>query len=211
MKNILIVVDMQNDFLYGNFSNKNAQKIAKPIFQEIIANTVPYDTIIFTKDTHEKEEFFTINEKGGFEGRWFASHCINPASRDIVYPLNEVCSISNSIIQVVSKNVFDGSQRIMDILNEIFPTEEEGYHFYICGVCTDICVLATAIGLTKEKLAKRITVLTDLCAGTSPKAHKTAVAALQSFQIETTTIKQIKKYKKNYEKYHSKENKNDRI
>jgi nicotinamidase-related amidase len=202
MKNILIVVDMQNDFIYGKFSNKNAQNIVNPIFQEIEQNTVPYDKIIFTKDHHERDEFITISpneNKITYEGYWFASHCIDSADMDIVYPISKAVKYHNTTFGL--KSQFDGSWRIMDILNECFPTEKEPYNIYICGVCTDICVLATAIGLTKYKNVRNITVLTDLCAGTSPKAHKTAVTALKSFGIETITIKQLKRKQKAYKTY----------
>ena len=202
MKNILVVIDVQNDFIYGKFSTKQAQNIVNPIFQEIEQNTVPYDKIIFTKDHHEKDEFITLSpneNKITYEGRWFDSHCTADADADIVYPISKAIRYSNTTVGL--KNYFDGSWRIIDILHEDYPTEREPYNIYICGVCTDICVLATAIGLTKYKNIKSITVLTDLCAGTNPKAHKIAVTALKSFGIETITTKQLKrknKYKKTY-------------
>ena len=61
MKHFLIVVDMQNDFIYGKFFNKNAQNIVNSVFQEINYNTVQYDKIIFTKDSHENDEFITVS------------------------------------------------------------------------------------------------------------------------------------------------------
>ena len=204
MKNILVVIDMQNDFIYGNFFNKKAQNIVNPIFQEIITNTVPYDKIIFTRDTHEDKEFDEINNNWNgttFEGRHFAQHCIDLADKDLVYPISKCVSLS--FTTNVLKNSFDGSKRIANALHEEYPTEKEGFHYYLCGVCADICVLATAIGLTKEKLTRKITVFTDLCAGTSPKAHKTAIAALKPFAIETITIKQLKKKQKEYKTYTS--------
>ena len=202
MKNILVVIDMQNDFVYGKFFNKNAQKIVNSIFQEIEQNTVPYDKIIFTKDSHEKDEFVTVSpnkNKITYEGRWCHPHCIDSADSDIVYPISKAIKYNNTTIGL--KNQFDGSWRVIDVLNECFPTEREPYNIYICGVCTDICVLATAIGLTKYKNVNSITVLTNLCAGTSSKAHKTAVTALNSFGIETITIKQLKRKQKEYKTY----------
>ena len=202
MKNILVVIDMQNDFVYGKFFNKNAQKIVNPIFQEINQNTVPYDKIIFTKDRHEKDEFITISSnenKITYEGRWFTPHCVDYADMDIVYPISKAIQYCNTTIGL--KSQFDGSWRIIDILSENYPTEKEPYNIYICGTCTDICVLATAIGFTKYNNIKNITVLTDLCAGTSHKAHKTAIAALKSFGIETITTKQLKRKQKAYKTY----------
>ena len=202
MKNILIVVDMQNDFIYGKFFNKNAQKIVKPIFQEITINTVPYDKIIFTKDTHNFDEFDTINsyQKTTYEGRCFPQHCTEIADSDIVYPLSKTIELPTTT--TLLKSTFDGSDRIINLVKEFYPTEkDDGFHIYICGVCTDICVLATAIGLTKFNLIKNITVITNLCAGTSTKTHMSAVAAMKSFKIDTKTTKQIKQKHKRYTKY----------
>ena len=184
MKNILVVIDVQNDFVYGKFSNKQAQNIVNPIFHEIIHNTVPYDKIIFTKDTHEYCEFDGINTPNlnTYEGRKFSQHCIDPADQDIVYPLSKAIGLPH--VSVGLKNQFNGAWRVMDMLKEEFPTEKEGFNIYLCGVCTDICVLATAIGLTKEKKVWNIIVRSDLCAGTSPKAHKTALAAMKPFNIK---------------------------
>jgi hypothetical protein len=116
--------------------------------------------------------------------------------------------------ETILKNIFDGSKRIVDFLVEEYGLDcgnlkiDTKFNFYICGVCTDICVLATAIGLTKYDCVHGITVLTDLCAGTSPKAHRAAVAAMAPFGIVTTTIKDIKKKHKKYSRY-NKESKND--
>lgn len=197
-KNILVVVDMQNDFIYGTFFNKNAHKIVKPIFNEIQFNTTPYDKIIFTKDTHENKDFNHINhyEKTNFEGLNFKKHCVADGDKDIVYPLSKCIPSEN--ITIGLKNHFDGSDRIVNILDEEYPTEKEGYNYFICGVCTDICVLATAIGLTKHKLTKNVTVITSLCAGTSKKAHKNAIEICKSFKIQTLNLLQFhKKYIKN--------------
>lgn len=185
-KNILIVVDMQNDFVYGKFFTKQAQNIVKPIFQEINIETVPYDKIIFTKDTHEINEFVGNEELSSYEGRLFDMHCVGKADIDLVYPLNK--TIENSNTTVGLKNSFDGSLRIENILQLCYPDTMTMFNFYICGVCTDICVLATAIGLTRLRETKSITVFTDLCAGTSPKAHKAAISAMKPFKINTTTI-----------------------
>ena len=208
-KNILVVIDVQNDFIYGKFSTKQAQNIVKNIYEEIRNSTVLYDEIIFTKDTHDFCDFFPT-EKATYEGYRVGQHCIRDTSGwDIVFPIKD-CSG-----QVILKDVFDGSKRIIDFLVEEYNLDwgslkgDTKFNFYICGVCTDICVLATAIGLTKYDCVHGITVLTDLCAGTSPKTHKTAVAAMAPFGIVTTTIKDIKKKHKRYSKIKKETSKND--
>jgi nicotinamidase-related amidase len=206
-KNILVVIDVQNDFIYGKFSTKQARNIVKDIYEEIRNNTVHYDEIIFTKDTHNSHEFFPT-ARATYEGNRFEEHCIYESGGwEIVFP---ICDVAG---EKIYKNTFDGSDRIIDYLKEEYhlnceAEEHTKFNFYLCGVCTDICVLATAIGLTKHDCVHSITVLTDICAGTSPKSHNTAVAAMAPFGIVTTTLQDIKKKYKEYSK-HNKESKND--
>ncbi len=188
-KNILIVVDVQNDFIYGQFSTKQARNIINPIFQEIYNSTAFYDTVIFTKDSHKKEEF-SNGKNLSYEGRHFNTHClVDTADTDIVYPLNPTKGM------VVLKDTFDGSLRIIEALKNKYPSEDI-YNIYICGVCTDICVVATALGFADLHSINEIAVISDLCAGTSPKGHKAALAALSPFGIKTYTTKQLKKIRK---------------
>ena len=208
-KNILVVIDVQNDFIYGKFSTKQAQNIVKNIFEEIRNTTVLYDEIIFTKDTHDFYDFFP-RTLATYEGYRVKSHCVrNTSGWDIVFPIKDCPG------EVILKDIFDGSKRIIDFLVEKYNLDwgslrgDAKFNFYICGVCTDICVLATSVGLTKYNCVNRITVLTDLCAGTSPKAHKTAVAAMAPFGIVTATIKDIKKKHKKYSKIKKESSQND--
>lgn len=189
VKNILVVIDVQNDFIYGKFSTKQAQKIVKKIFQEINFNTVPYDKVIFTKDTHNFSDFYP-RSKNTFENRLFPRHCERGTSGwDIVFPLLD-CDGDK-----ILKNQFDGSKRIIEYLEEEYPDfQNTKFNFYLCGVCTDLCVLATAIGLTKYQHINNIIVLKDLCAGTSPKKHRTAISALQPFGVLALSTTELQLY-----------------
>lgn len=187
IKNILIVVDMQNDFVFGQFATKQAQKIVPKIAQEIADKSYLFDRIIFTRDVHTSSEFVDSSAYPNqitYEGKWFSRHCRDSfAESEIVYPLKDFAEFSNST--VITKNCFDGSARIIDYLEEKYKIDLPNikFNFYIAGVCTDICVLATAIGLSNYAKANIIDILANKCAGTSPKAHRTALAAAKSYKI----------------------------
>jgi nicotinamidase-related amidase len=184
IKNILVVVDMQNDFVYGKFKNKNAEKIISKINYLISTYPELYDNILFTKDLHSPEEFKNGTLQS-YEGKTFSQHCLcNSGGADLVYPFKDF--LIEGINEEVYKNHFDGSKRIEDRLIEFYrkDVDKVKFNYTLCGVCTDICVLATAIGLTNRISTNQIEVLSCACAGTSPKAHKTALAAMKPFGIK---------------------------
>lgn len=56
MQKILIVIDMQNDFVTGPLGSEAAQVAAK----NIAAHINEYDTVIFTRDTHGPDYLDTL-------------------------------------------------------------------------------------------------------------------------------------------------------
>lgn len=67
MQKILIVVDMQNDFVTGSLGSEAVQMAAK----NIAAHINEYDTVIFTRDTHGPDYLDTL------EGKFLpVPHCI---------------------------------------------------------------------------------------------------------------------------------------
>ena len=58
MKDVLIVVDMQNDFIDGALGTKEAEAIVAPLAERIARHT---GDIYFTRDTHG-EDYLLTNE-----------------------------------------------------------------------------------------------------------------------------------------------------
>ena len=69
MNKILVVVDMQNDFLTGSLANESAVKVIPNIKREIESGK--YTHIIFTRDTHTEKYLETQEGK-----RLPVTHCI---------------------------------------------------------------------------------------------------------------------------------------
>lgn len=174
MKKLLVIVDMQNDFVTGSLANPDAEKIV-PGIVELIKNW--NGNIIVTQDMHFPD-FYLKSQEGK---RLPIEHCICGTEgflivKDIIDAINTKENIEEPIWIV--KNSF-GSQRLATCVYNI-PYDE----IYFCGTCTDICVISNAIICKTFDPEARIVVLKDLCAGTTPENHENALKAMKQCQID---------------------------
>lgn len=180
MKKILIVVDMQNDFVYGPLGSDEARTVAERI-EKKLSILGEDNTVIFTRDTHKEDYLDT------FEGKKLpVKHCIEGTEGwEIIPSLKENPHYSDR--PKVDKKTF-GCVYLPNTLYNCFGRsafdESADIELEICGVCTDICVVSNALLLRAHFPNMKITVLKDLCAGTSPEAHEAALEVMKNCQIE---------------------------
>lgn len=188
-KKFLIVVDMQNDFIYGPLGTAGSERIVPWVtkYVEKCANDPDYK-IFFTMDSHRSESYFDTHEGKNLP----VLHCADRSEGWDIIPELKPWHIApnhqnngNSII----KTSF-GSTSWYNIINEyLFEVdphhywENEELQFELIGVCTDICVLANAVILRATFSNSEIIVHDDLCAGSNADRHNSALAILDSQQI----------------------------
>ena len=188
---VLIIVDMQKDFVDGSLGTKEAQAIVPLVAETIEQMAVPDTVVIFTKDTHPENYMDTLEGKN-----LPVPHCIkDTAGHSIVdevfnaylnvidtyadayevYPMTEINPIR------VEKCTF-GSVELQNILfdiNERLGIEE----VTLMGLCTGICVMSNAI-LAKATLPEvPVNVIANCCACVTPESHKTALEAMKLCQV----------------------------
>ena len=169
MQNILVVVDMQNDFIDGALGTKEAVAIV-PAVKEKIEN---FDgKVIFTRDTHF-ENYMETQEGKNLP----VPHCIKGTEGwEIRFELMELCKE-----QPIDKLTF-GSSELGNILVEedkVNPIESITF----IGLCTDICVISNVM-IAKAFLPEvKIIVDAACCAGVSPETHKNALEAMKICQV----------------------------
>ena len=188
---VLIVVDMQKDFVDGSLGTKEAQAIVPLVAETIEQIAAPDNVIIFTKDTHPDNYMSTLEGKNlpvphcikGTAGHSIVDEVFNAYINVIdtyadayeVYPMTEINPIK------VEKPTF-GSIELQNILfdiNERMGIEE----VTLMGLCTGICVMSNAI-LAKATLPEvPVNVVADCCACVTPESHKTALEAMKLCQI----------------------------
>ena len=170
MSKALIIVDMQNDFITGALGSKEAQDIVDDIVK-CAEKDFKHDRIIATMDTHDKDYLDT------YEGKHLPiKHCIKNTPgwclEDRIYNIKDLFT--------VEKRSF-GSETLMHKLREDFFNLNT---VYLCGVCTDICVISNALMIRSMLPEVKVVVFSNLCAGTTPEAHEAALKVMQSCQVE---------------------------
>ena len=172
MKNCLIIVDMQNDFIDGSLSNKSAQDIIPAILEEL--RTGGYEHIVFTRDTHTKNYLNTPEGK-----RLPVEHCImGTEGWELNQEILEDACFGCDSISFFDKPTF-GSLGLLSHIQSQGDFDE----VVVCGTCTDICVVSNVLILKTMKPDLNITVLGNACAGLTPEKHQAALEVMKSCQI----------------------------
>lgn len=169
---VLLVIDLQNDFVDGALGNEGNDKIVEPI-EKLVGEFK--GEVIFTRDTHEE------NYLESLEGKHLpVTHCIiNTHGWEIKIPTKGK--------KIIDKPSF-GSYELVDYLRGL-DKKEKIENIYMVGICTDICVLSNAVMIKNALLDAEVTVIEDLCMATSEKAHKASLVAMKSCQVNIIKAK----------------------
>ncbi len=169
MKDYLIVVDMQNDFIDGSLGTKEAEAIVSGVGEKIRG----FDgDVIFTRDTHAEAYLDTQ------EGRRLpVVHCVKGspgwqirAGLETIRP----CT-------VIDKPTFGSAE--LGVLLAQRDLEEKIGSITLIGLCTDICVISNALLIKAFLPETPIIVDAACCAGVTPKSHRNALEAMKMCQI----------------------------
>ena len=178
MSKLLVVVDMQNDFIDGTLGTKEAQSIVPNVvkkLEEYDASDEEID-VVFTMDTHDSN-YMNTEEGKNLPVR----HCIRGAKGwRIKKSLLDVCDSALSIIQ---KDTF-GSEDLLDNLSRYDYSNKSYDEIELVGLCTDICVISNAIICKTAQPNAHIVVDASCCAGVTPHSHDVAIEAMKTLQIE---------------------------
>ena len=186
---IVIVVDMQNDFIDGALGSPEAQAIV-PVMVDRLKELDDGNTLLFfTKDTHSADYLNTqegknlpvthcIEETPGWSINKQISSYVDYNSNFLTY------STFNIRKSRVLKHTF-GSIELADTIRELVyeKSDIEIDEIILMGVCTDICVISNAMLLKAYCPEVPITVDASCCAGVTPESHKNALAAMKMCQI----------------------------
>lgn len=173
MNRLLIVVDMQNDFVDGALGTQEA----KEIVANVLAKVRGFDgTVIYTRDTHEADYLTTQ------EGTLLpVEHCIRgSAGWNLIGPLAGMAEADGS--KVFDKVTF-GSKELIAYLVELDKKDPIG-RIELIGLCTDICVISNALAIKAWLPEVPIVVDAACCAGVTPETHENALRAMSVCQVE---------------------------
>lgn len=172
MKNILAVIDMQNDFITGPLSTERSLTAAENTARKI--NRFHGD-IFLTLDTHF-DDYENTNQGRAVPVR----HCISGSEGQSLYP-DIVNALQGKKYEIIRKSAY-GSFALAAKISE--HVQNDTFSLEIVGVCTDICVISNALILKTFFPRANISVVADCCAATSKDAHFAALTVMRSCQIE---------------------------
>ena len=187
MQNILIVVDMQNDFIDGALGTKEAAAIVPKVEEKIR----DFDgKVFFTRDTHETYYLETQEGKN-----LPVPHCIR--GTDGWQIREELDALRKT--EPIDKETF-GSTDLAGELVALNEDEEIG-SITLVGLCTDICVISNALLIKASLPEVPICVDATCCAGVTPESHENALKAMDECQKRHTRQEGWKERKEeSYEK-----------
>lgn len=177
MNKLLVIVDMQNDFISGALGSSDAVGIVPCVEKKI----VHWDgDIVCTLDTHH-EDYLDTNEGK----RLPVVHCVKDSDG---WQINDrICvsiKASKKPVKVFTKETFGSIE-----LSEYIQKQNYDYIEFV-GLCTDICVISNVM-LTKALLPEStIVVDAECCAGVTKDRHNNALSAMKMCHIDIINYKE---------------------
>lgn len=170
MRDVLLVVDMQNDFIDGALGTKEAVSIVSNVKKKI----EDFDgTVLFTRDTHF-ENYLETQEGKNLP----VKHCIKGSKGwEIREELDKLRTT-----EAIDKVTF-GSSELGMILRKLNDEEAIG-SITVIGLCTDICVISNV--MIAKTFLPEVPIIVDAkcCAGVSVETHENALSAMEVCQVK---------------------------
>lgn len=166
---VLVVIDMQNDFIDQALGTKEAVGIVENVAKKIKEFDGP---VIYTKDTH-RENYLDTQEGKNLP----VSHCIKGSEG---WQISSALPVAEDAV-IFEKPTF-GSKELGQYLADM-AKDEDIEEIEVIGLCTDICVISNALLIKAFLPEVKITVDSACCAGVTPKSHENALEAMKMCQI----------------------------
>ncbi len=175
MGDVLVVIDMQNDFITGSLGSKEAEAIVSKVKEKLEG----YEgDVIFTKDTHTQEYLSTQEGKN-----LPVEHCIKGTLGWEIEPSLQLYTNKPDTI-VLEKESF-GSLKLAETIKTIqSKTKEPIGEIELVGLCTDICVISNAMILKAAFPEISVKVDSACCAGVTKQSHENALEAMKMCQVK---------------------------
>lgn len=171
MRKVLVVVDMQKDFVDGALGTKEAEAIVPAVVEKIRSYEIK--DVFVTYDTHQ-EDYMDTQEGHNLP----VKHCVEGTEG---WELDAKVKEAVEGATFVKKPTF-GSTELAELIKGIADKEE--IEVELIGLCTDICVVSNALILKAFMPEVPISVDSSCCAGVTPQKHEAALETMRSCQIE---------------------------
>ena len=168
MSRLLVVVDMQKDFVDGALGSPEARAIVPNVLDKIKAYQDAGDEVVFTLDTHFDDYMDTMEGK-----KLPVVHCVKGTPGWELVP--ELRAVPGTRFE---KHTF-GSRELAD-----YAARGQYDFVELAGLCTDICVISNAMLIKAAVPDTSIQVDGSCCAGVTPQSHHNALSAMGMCHID---------------------------
>lgn len=169
-KKLLVVVDMQEDFINGSLATKEAKEIVNAVIAKIQQYEKENNEVVYTLDTHD--EYYLTTQEGKHLP---VPHCIKGEDGWLLSDAIDKATKGNK--KYFEKNIF-GS---LDLANYIKDNQYDSVE--MIGVCTDICVVSNALIVKSNTPEIEVIVDASCCAGVNVEKHLAALEVMKSCQV----------------------------
>ena len=174
---ILVVVDMQRDFVDAALGTREAVAILPAVVAKIEEYKARGAVIIATQDTHEENYMDTS------EGKHLpVIHCVRGTDGWQLHPAVAAALPETAI--VLEKPTFGSTALVEKVGEYVKEYGQENVSVELIGICTDICVVSNALLLKANFYEMPLSLDAACCAGVTPESHNAALTTMTMCQIE---------------------------
>ena len=171
MRDILVIVDMQKDFIDGALGTAEAVAIVPAVVEKVKGFQ---GDILFTRDTHFDNYMDTQ------EGRNLpVPHCIRGTEG---WQICKELQPYTEGREILDKVTF-GAMELGSMLQQMHEEEAISSITFV-GLCTDICVISNV--MIAKAFLPEVPIIVDAacCAGVTPASHENALDAMRMCQVQ---------------------------
>ena len=179
MQDVLIVVDMQNDFVTGALGSAEAVAALPGVVERARRALADGERLIFTLDTHGPD-YLSTHEGGQLP----VVHCVRGEPGWQLAPELAELSAQAELIEKPAFGSVELARRLARDAEAAGLAAGRGWTIELCGVCTDICVVSNALLLRAALPEAELRVRAALCAGVTPARHVAALEVMRACQIQ---------------------------
>ena len=182
-KKILVLMNLQNDFVTGVMANNLTRYTLPNIVSKIRKNGNDYSTIFVVRDIHFE------NYEDTLESEIFPSHCLkNTDGKNIVDEIwKEIDTLrkNKKFVRIIDKHSF-GSKELIDYLSVIYTSNDI---IEFCGFYTDVDIIINILAIKAVLPNAIIKVDATCCEGTEIDAHIAAIKTMKNCNVDVVNFK----------------------
>lgn len=182
VKKLLVVVDMQNDFVDGALGFPEAKEIIPNIKVKIQSYLDENQDVIFTRDTHFQSLYFSTREGKHLP----VTHCfVDTKGWEVVSELE------NKDLKHIDKISFGlNAEDINDLSG--YKSLDKYESIEIVGLVTNLCVLSVAVSIQSNTKFAEIIIDAACCKSFDPVLHEKALDVMEGLQMKIINRGEIK-------------------